>query len=529
MFVPPDWIESAEAPEQLPTPKNQVAAVFPEEMRNTAQPGYVVVEMLLDKSGVVRARDYHASHDAYKDVAVRADEQMTWEAGRRSGKPVITATTYAYVFNLASAGAAQADVTPRLLQVGVGELPLEVRPPKSKARPTVKIDATVTVGLDGSITAVEGVAKPYVHAVAVTAKNWRFAPARQKGEPVIAKIPAVFLLVEPGWESSGPSLDVPPKVIKQTKPVYPWAMRANGMRGEVFISFVVDIEGGVRQVGVLRSNNPYFDEAAIEAVRQWRFEPGKKNGRVVNARMQVPIIFSIIGESGGGTGPFITKKKGDLAKLPEAFRYDTPPVPQNYLPSVYPYELLHEGKKGRAVVAYMVNERGTVVQTALQEASSPEFGAALIAAVEAFSFAPALKSGLPCKAMMAHEEAFEGDGTAQLVGIEGKELLRREKKKPQSIRSADELDERLRPSFMRTPKFPLNAKSVTGQAEVEFIIDETGRARLPRIVSATEEVFGYAAIQAVSTWRFEPPKIGGKSAAVRVRVPFNFNAGKSPK
>ena len=532
MLVPPDWIESAEAPEQLPTPKGQISAVFPEGMRNTDQPGYVVVEMLLDKSGVVRARDYHASLDAYKNVAVRADEQLTWEAGRRSGKPVITAITYAYVFNPASASTAQADATPRLLQVGVGELPPErlVRnAPKKIARATMKIDATVTVGLDGSVTAIEGVAKPYAHAVAVAAKNWRFAPARQKGEPVVAKIPVVFLLVAPGWESPVASLDVPPKVIRQTKPEYPLAMHASGMRGEVLINFVVDIEGKTRRVGVVRSSNPYFDEPAIEAVRQWLFEPGKMNGRVVNTRMLVPIAFHIEGESGGGKGPFFTKKKADLSKLPEAFRYDTPPGPQNFLPSVYPYELLYEGKKGRAVVGYMVNEKGVVVQTTVHEASSPEFGAALIAAVETFSFTPALKKGIPCSALMAYEEVFEGDGMAQLVGTEGMELLRREKKKPQSIRSARELDEKLTPSSTKSPKFPLNAKSTTGQAEVEFIIDETGRARLPRIVRATEEVFGYAAMQAVSTWRFEPPKVGGKSAAVRVRVPFNFNADKPAK
>ena len=253
------------------------------------------------------------------------------------------------------------------------------------------------------------------------------------------------------------------------------------------------------------------------------------NGRVVNTRMQVPITFSIVDEDGEVEGPFAIKKKGDLSKLPEAFRYDTPPVPRNYLPSTYPYELLREGKKGRAVVAYMVDEKGVVVQTTLREASSPEFGAALVAAVEAFSFKPALKNGLPCKAILAHEEAFEGNGLAQFVGAEGRELLRREQKKPQSIRGAGDLDEGLKPFYRSAPRFPLNAKSTTGQAEVEFIVDETGRVRLPRIVSATEEVFGYAAVHAVAAWSFKPPKVGGKSAAVRVRAPFNFNANKSPK
>ncbi|HRP06759.1 MAG TPA: TonB family protein, partial [Opitutaceae bacterium] len=377
---------------------------------------------------------------------------------------------------------------------------------------------------NGGISAVDSVPDEYVHAVKIAAKNWRFSPARQKGEPVVAKIPVDFVLVGRGGEDASKKSEIPPKVIKQFKPVYPLAMRISRMRAEVVVGFIVDIEGRVVHAGVVRSSNPLFDEAAIEAVRKWRFQPGIKNGRPVNTRMQVPIMFSIQGEKEGGSGPFVTKRRGDLSKVPEAFRYDTPPVPVNYLPPVYPYALLRDGVKGRAVVGYMVNEKGAVVRSELLEASSPEFGAALVAAVEAFQFRPAMKSGVPCPAMMVYEETFEGDGLAQLVGDEGTNLLRREKKKPQSIHGADDLDDKLRPSFRKPPFFPLNAKSDTGRAAVEFILDETGRARLARVVSASEDVFGYAAVQAVSSWRFDPPMVGGKPAAVRVRVPFSFVA-----
>jgi outer membrane biosynthesis protein TonB len=42
-------------------------------------------------------------------------------------------------------------------------------------------------------------------------------------------------------------------------------------------------------------------------------------------------------------------------------------------------------------------------------------------------------------------------------------------------------------------------------------------------MSASEPAFGYAAIQAVAFWRFEPPLAKGKPVVVRARVPFNFN------
>jgi TonB family protein len=64
----------------------------------------------------------------------------------------------------------------------------------------------------------------------------------------------------------------------------------------------------------------------------------------------------------------------------------------------------------------------------------------------------------------------------------------------------------------------------SGETLIEFLIDEEGRARLPRIVSASDEAFGYAAVQAVSSWRFEPPTRGGRAVVVRVQIPITFGA-----
>ena len=55
-------------------------------------------------------------------------------------------------------------------------------------------------------------------------------------------------------------------------------MRASGMRGDVLVDFVVDSEGRVTRAYVVRSLNPAFDEPALEAVRRWKFEPGRKGG-----------------------------------------------------------------------------------------------------------------------------------------------------------------------------------------------------------------------------------------------------------
>jgi TonB family protein len=65
-------------------------------------------------------------------------------------------------------------------------------------------------------------------------------------------------------------------------------------------------------------------------------------------------------------------------------------------------------------------------------------------------------------------------------------------------------------------------RSAGGKVVVEFVVDKTGRVMLPRIVSASGLGFGYAAVQAIATWRFEPPTSGGNPTMARAQVPFAF-------
>jgi TonB family protein len=62
---------------------------------------------------------------------------------------------------------------------------------------------------------------------------------------------------------------------------------------------------------------------------------------------------------------------------------------------------------------------------------------------------------------------------------------------------------------------------------IEFLVDEEGRARLPRSVTATDEAFAYAAMQAIAGWRFEPPTRGGRAVVVRVQIPMVFGGEQS--
>jgi protein TonB len=89
------------------------------------------------------------------------------------------------------------------------------------------------------------------------------------------------------------NLDQQPSPRFQAKPVYPFEMRRAGITGQVVVAFIVDSRGNVREAYSLKSSHREFEQAAVQAVSKWRFRPGKKGGRAVNTRMNVPIVFNI--------------------------------------------------------------------------------------------------------------------------------------------------------------------------------------------------------------------------------------------
>jgi RNA polymerase sigma factor (sigma-70 family) len=76
-------------------------------------------------------------------------------------------------------------------------------------------------------------------------------------------------------------------------PPYPEDMRVAGITGTVVVSLVVDSEGAVRDAFPSKSTRREFEAAAVQALKQWSFDPGVKGGRFVNTRLEVPITFSL--------------------------------------------------------------------------------------------------------------------------------------------------------------------------------------------------------------------------------------------
>jgi protein TonB len=68
-----------------------------------------------------------------------------------------------------------------------------------------------------------------------------------------------------------------PGLVKKVEPIYPPIARSARLEGSVVVDAVILKDGTVSEVKVLRSSNQMFDQACIDAVRQWRFTPGSQD------------------------------------------------------------------------------------------------------------------------------------------------------------------------------------------------------------------------------------------------------------
>lgn len=85
-------------------------------------------------------------------------------------------------------------------------------------------------------------------------------------------------------------LDQEPRLVSPSQPRIDQKMRKR-FPGKVWIMFEVNTKGRVEGAVVWKSSDPIFERSALDAVKKWRFEPGKKNGEPVRFRMKVPISF----------------------------------------------------------------------------------------------------------------------------------------------------------------------------------------------------------------------------------------------
>jgi TonB family protein len=85
----------------------------------------------------------------------------------------------------------------------------------------------------------------------------------------------------------------PPSILREVTPDYTDEGRRRAIQGDVVLEIVVRADGGVGSVKVLQGLGAGLDQRAIEAVRQWRFNPARRYGTPVDVIVEVAVEFKL--------------------------------------------------------------------------------------------------------------------------------------------------------------------------------------------------------------------------------------------
>ena len=93
-----------------------------------------------------------------------------------------------------------------------------------------------------------------------------------------------------------------PRPISKPAPLYSEQARKSHREGVVTLGLVVDSDGSTRDIHVVKSVGDGLDEQAIDAVRQWKFEPGTYQEKPVPVQLNIEISFRFSANSSSASG-----------------------------------------------------------------------------------------------------------------------------------------------------------------------------------------------------------------------------------
>lgn len=153
---------------------------------------------------------------------------------------------------------------------------------------------------------------------------------------------------------------IAPKVLHRVDARYTREARANGIQGTVLIEVTVDEAGKADKISVLSPIGFGLDSRAVDAVRQWSFRPGMKDGRAVRSTTTVEVKFRIFHRrfdpaaderrTSFNLAVDAIQRKRQAHEHPDAETLDTlrKLAQQKYAPAMYLYGKLLESGDGVA-------------------------------------------------------------------------------------------------------------------------------------------------------------------------------------
>lgn len=175
----------------------------------------------------------------------------------------------------------------------------------------------------------------------------------------------------------------PPKPIKKVEPVYPEVARKAKVEGVVILNVRTDEYGRVVRVKVLRGKAPLLNDAAIDAVKQWIYEPFILNGKPRQVVFTATVQFKLKQEKDKDAAKGEVEVKSTLE----------PPKPIKKVDPVYPEVARKSGIEGVVILEVTTDKKGNVERVVVLKSQSSMLNQAAVAAVKQWKFEPFYSKG----------------------------------------------------------------------------------------------------------------------------------------
>ncbi|QQS37922.1 MAG: TonB family protein [Ignavibacteriales bacterium] len=171
----------------------------------------------------------------------------------------------------------------------------------------VKLDYKLMIDEQGALKKLEIVESPgkqFDDIVLQVASTWKFDPAKVDGKKVKSQLrwkfsnQNNFAAAQINKEDYQTQFDETPFPVGgmgelSKKIVYPEKAKQEGFEGKVILQVFIDETGTVVKSEVLKGAGNGLDEAAIKAVELTKFTPAKVKGKIVKAKVVLPIVFKL--------------------------------------------------------------------------------------------------------------------------------------------------------------------------------------------------------------------------------------------
>ena len=292
----------------------------------------------------------------------------------------------------------------------------------------------------------------------------------------------------------------PPKLIKKVGPTYPQEAKEAELEGAVILEATTDEKGDIKGIKIIKGEHDILNKAAMEAVKQWKYEPMLINGIPYGVKLTVTCNFSLDNEK-----PKVSAESGILGKdqTPPVRAVDDvkPPKLIKKVDPIYPEAAKKAEIQGVVILEATTDIYGRVVNTEILR-SIPELDQAAIDAVKQWVYEPMIIDGEPRGVVFTVTCAFKLDEPVRAVG---------DIKPPKLIKKVE-------------PIYPEEAKKakIQGTVILELTTDIYGRVKNAKVLESIPEL-DQAAIDAVKQWVYEPALIDGKPKGVIFTVTVTFH------